>query len=246
MKGSDFVVKQELDRDIKSLICIPLLVERKSIGVLNMVNKKTVGKFTADDLSLALTLANQASVLIQNARLYNLATVDGLTGLFVRRHFQYKLSEELSRAKRYDKPMAVMMSDIDHFKKFNDTYGHQTGDLVLREVASLLKDSIRNLDTAARFGGEEFVVVLPETDNEGAFTLAERYRKKIEEFDFVDGDNILKVTISIGVATIEGANPQNEKDFVEKADIALYNCKNSGRNCVTLYHPDLLEKDILK
>ena len=138
------------------------------LGVLAVFDKESrdgVEAFTDDDVPLVVSLANQAATSIENARLYELATVDGLTKLYIRRHFEQRLSEELRRAERYGTVLSLMILDIDHFKKFNDTYGHQTGDEVIKLVARTLKDCIRiGIDVPGRFGGEELVVFLPETD----------------------------------------------------------------------------------
>jgi diguanylate cyclase (GGDEF)-like protein len=218
---------------IRSLLCVPLQVRDTSIGVMNVVNK-TEGRFDQEDLQLALTMANQAAVVIEKARLFNLATIDGLTGLVVHRHFQAKMEEEFRRAKRYDKPLSFIMTDIDHFKKFNDTWGHQTGDMVLREVAKCVRSSIRDTDVAARYGGEEFAVILPETDAEGAVLFAERLRQKVDKARFKGPEGELQVTISLGVSA-HPLNPmETTVEMIGLADEALYKAKHGGRNQVKL------------
>ena len=226
--------------NVVSMICVPLMIRDSAIGVMNIVNKRS-GRFNADDLQTALTMANQAAVVIEKARLYNLATVDGLTGLVVRRHFQSKMEEEFRRARRYNKPLSYLMTDIDHFKKFNDTYGHQTGDAVLREVAKIVRKSVRDTDIAARYGGEEFCVILPETEPEGAVQFAERLRQSVEAAIFrgAQGEE-LKVTISIGVSSIPFTNPETAADMIKLADDSLYVCKRNGRNRVELAQPGVV------
>lgn len=221
---------------LKSLICVPLMIKNTAIGVINIANKKN-GKFEQSDLQMAITIANQAAVVIEKARLYNLATIDGLTGLVVHRHFQSKLEEEFKRAKRYKKPLSYLMTDIDHFKNFNDTYGHQIGDVVLREVALCVMECIRDTDLAARYGGEEFAVVLPETELEGAQQMAERLRQKVEETAFETSEGNLHVTISIGVSCIPHNEIESAKQMIQFADEALYVCKRNGRNRVEVYSP---------
>ncbi|MBI3039845.1 diguanylate cyclase [bacterium] len=216
---------------VSSLICVPLQVKENFIGVMNIVNK-TDGEFDQENLQLTLFMANQAAVIIENARLYNLATIDGLTGLVVHRHFQAKLEEEFRRAKRYDKPLSFIMTDIDHFKKFNDTWGHQTGDLVLREVAICVRKSIRDTDVAARYGGEEFAVILPETDEDGASLFAERLRQRVESSAFQGPKGELKVTISLGVSSFPKNPVETTLEMIKLADEALYSAKHSGRNRV--------------
>lgn len=225
---------------VKSMICVPLMIRDNPIGVMNIVNKLS-GRFNNDDLQIALTMANQAAVVIEKARLYNLATVDGLTGLVVRRHFQSKMEEEFRRARRYNKPLSYLMTDIDHFKKFNDTYGHQTGDAVLREVAKIVRKSVRETDIAARYGGEEFCVILPETEPEGAVQFAERLRQSVEAATFIGAQGEeLKVTISIGVSSIPYTNPETADDMIKLADDSLYVCKKNGRNRVELAQPGVV------
>lgn len=227
----NFTVRDSEIDNFKGMICVPLLIGDNPIGVMNIVNKKD-GKFSVEDLQTALTMANQAAVVIEKARLYNLATIDGLTGLVVRRHFQSKIEEEFRRARRYNKPLSYLMTDIDHFKKFNDTYGHQIGDMVLREVAAIVRKSVRDTDIAARYGGEEFCVILPETEEDGAMQFAERLRQSVQDAVFTCSSGDLKVTISVGVSSIPKNNPDNATEMIKLADDALYVCKENGRNRV--------------
>ena len=161
--------------------------------------------------------------------LRRLSTTDALTGLYNRRHMDYVLTTEFSRASRTNTPFAVMMFDIDHFKKFNDTYGHEQGDRVLQAVAKSFHDSLRKYDTACRYGGEEFIAILPHTNMDGAMSVAERVRTDVEKL-LVDG---LQVTISLGIAAYPELAIDSAEKLVEAADKALYCSKNSGRNCVT-------------
>ncbi|GAB4277462.1 MAG: hypothetical protein Kow0029_20140 [Candidatus Rifleibacteriota bacterium] len=230
-KEKGYTLKEGEADNTRSLICVPMIIKENAIGVMNIVNKRE-GKFDKDDLQTALTMANQAAVVIEKARLFNLATVDGLTGLIVHRHFQSKMEEEFRRAKRYGKPLSYLMTDIDHFKKFNDTWGHQIGDMVLREVAKCVRACIRDTDTAARYGGEEFAVILPETDLEGSRLFAERLRQKVEEASFEGPKGRLKVTISIGLSSIPVHKAETALEMIKLADDALYVAKRNGRNRV--------------
>ena len=181
------------------------------------------------------TMSGLAATALENSRLYNLATVDALTRLYVRRYFDYQLQQEFKRARRYRHSLALMMTDIDHFKTFNDTHGHQQGDVVLREVAGAVKKSLRDVDLAARYGGEEFALVLPETDYDGAIIVAERVRRNVEELlvpSLNPMENPLRVTISIGVAAIPQVQAKSAEQLVKMADIALYLAKANGRNRV--------------
>ena len=157
---------------------------------------------------------------------------DELTGLFNHRRFQEVMSVEVERARRYGHEMGLIMLDIDDFKQVNDTYGHLQGDLVLREVARVLRLSSREIDEPARYGGEEMAVALPQTDLEGAFQFAERVRKAVEalEFPVPSGAGVLKVTASFGVASLAAADHADKDALVAAADAALYQAKRSGKN----------------
>lgn len=163
--------------------------------------------------------------------LLKLSNTDALTSLFNRRYLDQTLESELSRAVRYESPLSILMFDVDHFKKFNDEHGHDQGDRVLQAIAQQMRKTVRDIDHPCRYGGEEFLIILPSTPHHGAMALAERLRENVEAM-VVDG---LKVTISIGVASIppfEGSSAQ----MVEKADEALYKAKENGRNQVTSAH----------
>lgn len=230
-KEKNFEIKPGEADNLRSLLCVPLMVKEAAIGVMNVVNRRE-GRFSHDDLQTALTMANQAAVVIEKARLFNLATIDGLTGLVVRRHFQAKMEEEFRRAKRYGKHLSYLMTDIDHFKKFNDTWGHQIGDMVLREVAKCVQACARDTDIAARYGGEEFAVILPETELDGAMLFAERLRQKVEESSFEGPKGPLKVTISVGVCSLPVHTAETADEMIKLADDALYVAKENGRNRV--------------
>lgn len=217
---------------VRSILCVPLAVEGRAIGVINLVNRRD-GSFNAADEDLLAAMAAQVSLTIEKGRLYELAVTDGLTGLYVHRYFQVALERELQRAKRYQKPISLLLFDIDHFKNFNDTYGHQGGDMVLGGTAAILRQALRNVDIAARYGGEEFAIILPETDAEGALLVAERVRKAIADHHFPGADHPLRVTVSIGVSVFPD-HAAERLEMIRKADEALYVCKDSGRNCVRL------------
>jgi diguanylate cyclase (GGDEF)-like protein len=160
------------------------------------------------------------------------AVTDELTGLFNHRRFQEVMAVEVERARRFDQPMSLIMLDLDNFKRVNDTYGHMQGDLVLREVARVLRESSREIDEPARYGGEEMAVALPQTDLEGAYQFAERVRQRIEglELPILDGGGTLRVTASFGAASMTGAEDSDKDVLVASADAALYRAKRSGKN----------------
>ncbi|HEY9898832.1 MAG TPA: diguanylate cyclase [Pantanalinema sp.] len=229
-----------LDLNLRTVMCVPLMVKQEPLGVLYVDSQAVVNAFGPRDLDLLQAIASQASVAIQNAKLYERATVDGLTRLYVRSYFEQRLASEVRRAQRYGTPLSLAMMDIDHFKKFNDTYGHATGDDVLRLVAGVIKAQIReDVDIPGRFGGEEMLVLMPETDEAGAMVLAERLREAIAGTDLQGpGGEILHVYVSIGVASL-GPHAKTPVELVEFADQALYASKRNGRNRVTRYEPDL-------
>jgi len=162
--------------------------------------------------------------------LYRRATWDGLTGLHNRRYFLEVLEDELSRSRRHNLVASLLLIDVDHFKAINDKYGHSTGDLVLKEIASILGRSVRREDTLARYGGEEFILLAPQTEMEGARTLGGRLRGLVEKQPFVyEGE--FSVTISVGIATFP-CHAQGAEELIESADKALYKAKAGGRNLV--------------
>ncbi|MGM0598196.1 MAG: diguanylate cyclase [Candidatus Rifleibacteriota bacterium] len=217
---------------IKNLISVPLTDEGKVIGILNVSDREE--DFTQEDAQLLEAIAEQISIALQKARLYEMAITDGLTGLFIHRYFQMRLESEIARAMRGDESLSLIMFDIDHFKNFNDTHGHQVGDLVLKQVAATVKHNVREgIDIAARYGGEEFAIIMPETDINGASTFAERLRKSIKE-KFIEHENQkLKVTISLGCAEFP-KHAQNRELLISCADTALYKSKENGRNTVSI------------
>lgn len=173
----------------------------------------------------------------RNRQLQEMANRDGLTGLYNHRYFHDQLSKDFSRARRYHESLSCVLLDIDHFKKFNDTHGHQTGDVVLSTLARVIEDSIRDSDLAARYGGEEFALILYHTDGPAAFHVAERLRRMVEDYEFSEKSQTLRVTISAGIATFPQEQIHNSKELIECADKAMYKAKENGRNRVESYSP---------
>ena len=208
-----------------------LTTGRRSFGRLLLVGDE----FDADERMTAASLAGQAVVALENARLHRIverqALVDGLTGLANRRHADEALVSELARAERLGGPVGLILADVDDFKSVNDRYGHPSGDIVLRDLADALRESVREIDTAARWGGEEFAIILPGTDLEGAAQVAERIRATLAEREILSVDGVpLRVTASFGVAA---STPMTTaKDLVEAADGSLYRAKNAGKDRV--------------
>ncbi|MDD2714760.1 MAG: sensor domain-containing diguanylate cyclase [Candidatus Wallbacteria bacterium] len=214
--------------------------EARVMGVVNISALEDRRELEKEDIRAFSILINLTSLALENAELFQrtkmLANLDGLTKLHNHRFFQDFLKEELDRHIRYKHSLSLVISDIDHFKKFNDTYGHQAGDFVLKEVAKVFRANVRKkIDLAARYGGEEFVLVLPETNASGALLLAERIRKRVDETEFFyeAANQKFHVTVSLGVATypLHGYNPA---ELIKRADTSMYEAKESGRNKVCL------------
>lgn len=232
-----FIAKEVLS-NTKSLLCAPLIAKGEVIGVINITNKKHDKLFNQKDLEFVTSLANQAAIAIDNAKLYELATKDGMTKLYIYRHFMTLLENEARRCARYKRNMSLIMMDIDNFKRINDTYGHLTGDTILRRLASTLQETVRTIDIPARYGGEEFVVILPETDKKDACIIAERIRKNISEIVVkVNKNENLSPTVSMGIAQYS-TDSQDPKELINCADTALYFSKHNGKNMVSTYEKD--------
>jgi diguanylate cyclase (GGDEF)-like protein len=224
-----------IDADTRSEMAVPLKSKNKVIGIINVESNK-INDFDRIDLNLLNTLSTQLAVAVENARLYQeteqLAVTDGLTDVFNHRYFQSFFERELNRAKRYKHPLSLIMIDIDHFKKFNDTYGHQIGDQVLKTVTHVIKGQAREVDLVARYGGEEFMLVLPETGKKEAVLLAERIRLAVKKEKVSDGHkDIPHITISLGVSSYP-ENGSEKAELIDYVDKSLYRAKASGRDLV--------------
>jgi diguanylate cyclase (GGDEF)-like protein len=205
--------------------------------VLGLISVARNGRtFSEPERELFSYLAKQTGVSIENVDLHETvrrqAVTDELTGLFNHRHFQEVMTTEVERARRFGDEVGLIMLDLDNFKRVNDSYGHMQGDLVLREVARVLKESSREIDEPARYGGEEMAVALPGTDLEGAYLFAERVRQRIEalRLPLIDGDGTMRVTASFGAASLAGNSEAKKDVLVAAADAALYRAKRSGKN----------------
>ncbi len=227
------------ERFIQNICCIPLKVNNITFGVINIVDKVDGSSFEKRDTDLLMAMVNQAAIVLDNTKLFKLAITDGLTGLYLVRHFKNKLASEEKRAKRYNKIFSILFFDIDHFKKFNDTYGHHIGDEVLKQVAAIFKNSLRDgIDIAARYGGEEMIALLPETDIKGAYIVAERLRNAVANHEFTGYKTSLHVTISIGISEFPSSDTDS-LELIRKADTALYQSKEGGRNKTTIYTTEM-------
>ncbi|MFN0251151.1 MAG: diguanylate cyclase [Kofleriaceae bacterium] len=225
---------------IRSWLGVPLMMYGGCEGVIAVQSTQT-GAFRADHQRLLESLGLQIAAALQNAHLYELAMVDGLTGLFMRRYFDARIEEEIERSKRYNTPFSVLMMDVDDFKKLNDEHGHLIGDRVLRAIANCVKSQLRGVDTAARYGGEEIAVILPRSDMVAAYNVGERIRAAITELRITtdsEPPKALSVTASFGVASYPESKAQSAEDLIRRADRALYRAKKTGKNRVELYWSD--------
>ena len=219
---------------VKSIISVPISHSGEHLGSLFLFNFQSGKNFTERELSLIESVGLQAGIAIQNARLFEsvqfLAVRDPLTGCFNRRFFYESIQKELDRSTRYQHDLSIILLDIDHFKNINDTYGHLVGDQVLQHLVYLLQLSLRNTDTLGRYGGEEFIIALPETDPQKALRTAERLRVKINENPFNTLSGPVKITISLGIASIEPPQKETLEELISRADQAMYDAKKAGRN----------------
>ena len=223
-------------------LVVPLKLKNHLNGILLLGDRIMLDDencyYTEYERDQIIKIASLASIAINNASLIEQTTTDMMTHLKLKHYFFTVLTEKLEFSALNKMPISVLMLDIDFFKKFNDTYGHACGDFVLKKTASSIFDSIRGQDLAGRYGGEEFVVMLYNTDADAAMMVAERIRKNIAEQELHYEGNNMSLTISIGVSVFDADNPITAKELVEMADRALYQSKANGRNRVTLADKD--------
>ncbi len=217
---------------IRSVAIVPLQQNEKVVGVVYVDNINRTHCFDPRQIPFLETFAAHTSIALYNAQLYKRAITDDLTQLYTRKYIDERLEQEILRAQRYHRPFSILVLDLDHFKRINDNYGHNSGDQVLQVFSGILKEQLRDGDIAGRIGGEEFIIILGETDLEGAHIFAERIRLKTEQqLVEKDGQNI-SVTVSIGVANYQSKYGSQAIKLLEDADEALYQAKGSGRNRV--------------
>lgn len=219
---------------VRSILCLPIISGSSEhdelIGLIYLENNLASGSFTQERFGTLEIIGMAAAGRLELSRK---AAFDGLTGLFNHEYFQNMLSQELSAAQRYRRDLGLVLIDIDHFKQFNDTWGHQLGDLVLKEVAQLIKTTCRTSDIVARYGGEEMVVIFPSTSEEDAKVVSERIREAVENHLVEHEGEKLTVTISLGLAMLK-SDSEEKDELIRRADEALYQSKEGGRNRLTL------------
>ncbi len=221
-----------------SVLILPVSSYDRVLGTYIIASKRN-NICRGEDRKLLESVCSQIGIALENARMYEtlrtLATMDGLTGLKNHRVFQDTLSEELKRSQRTDEKFSLLLTDIDHFKTFNDNYGHPVGDYVLKEISTILLSCVRTIDLVARYGGEEFAIILINTDETGALKMAERIRKEVESDKFETAGKKLRVTLSLGVSTFPTSS-DNKRELIDFADKALYWSKETGRNRATHFN----------
>ncbi len=228
-----------VDPQTRSVLCVPIRAGKKIYGILHMASRYR-DAFDDEDATLAKAIGEQIGMAVESARLFEeisrLAITDEMTGLYNIRHLKRVLGEEVKRSLRYERPLSFIMLDIDFFKNYNDRHGHLRGDEVLRQLAGLLRQNTRDVDSVFRYGGEEFSVIIPEVGKQEAAAMAERIRRVVQDhvFPFEEDQPGGNLTVSMGVANLP-EDALDAEDLIDKADRALYNAKQSGRNLVCVY-----------
>ncbi|RKY34127.1 MAG: hypothetical protein DRP78_07000, partial [Candidatus Omnitrophota bacterium] len=231
--------------NMKAFVSVPLLAKDRVVGIMVVDNFYSRKPITDSDIWKLTMFANQAGLAIENSQEFEktlfLSNTDRLTNLWNYGYFQHQLTEEVKRANRFNRPLSLLMLDIDLFKNFNDKLGHIAGDKVLKEISLILKKTCREVDLIARYGGEEFAIILPETYKEKAYSLAERIRKTVANnyFHYTKTTPAKRITISIGVASFP-QDASNKEELILFADKSLYAAKNTGRNRVCMFSKELV------
>jgi diguanylate cyclase (GGDEF)-like protein len=227
-------------RMLDAEVITPLIHSHKLIGLLILGMKINGEPYNQTDIEMVTLITNIVAVAIANARLYEKvkesSITDELTTLFNYRYFRIRLRDEVFRSQRTNRPISLIILDVDNFKNYNDTLGHPAGDQVLKQIASILKSCIRDTDVGARYGGEEFCVIMPEENQDGARALCERLRQRVEDYPFFKEEiqPLGKLTVSLGAATYP-TDAAMIKELLVRADKALYRAKNNGRNQFCIY-----------
>jgi len=228
-----------------SVVCVPIRSKERVLGVIELINYVGQRDFNDADLALLQALADYAAIALENAlhvaRIHELTITDDVTALYNVRHLNFVLDTEIYRSNRYSYQFSVIFIDLDHFKHVNDNHGHLAGSKLLKELAELLRGSLRMIDYAFRYGGDEFVVLLPQTDKDNATIVARRLRDRLNEHVFLKEENLnLQLTSSIGIATYP-VDARSKADLIRLADEAMYLVKNTTRNNIALANVGLLQ-----
>ncbi|HYF00843.1 MAG TPA: sensor domain-containing diguanylate cyclase, partial [Planctomycetota bacterium] len=235
------------DQSLLSILCTPLRVKTRLIGAVYLDNPEQVGAFGPREIEVAEILTDHAAVAIDNALLHIKSIHDGLTGLFNHSHFEKRLDHEVARARRHGRPCGLLMMDVDDFKRVNDTYGHDAGNEILKNVSRILNSTLRTADLVARrqerdrdaspivarYGGDEFEIILPETNREGILRAGERILEAVRTADFKYGDRSISLSFSVGGAVCPD-DASDARELLLRADEALYAAKRAGKNQVKM------------
>jgi diguanylate cyclase (GGDEF)-like protein len=223
---------------LKSQLALPLAVEGEILGCISL-NSDQPNAFDAQDLQFLSVIGYQMAATLRHFQRFssikNIAIYDTLTGLYNRRYFEERLAADSQKSFYGGIPLSLVMVDIDHFKKVNDTLGHTEGDQVLCKISALLKNSVRKKDTVARYGGEEFILILPEAGLEESFVIAERIRRLVESTPFEVGQAQVNLTLSMGISNFPNHRAKSKEELIKMADQALYDAKRGGRNKVCIF-----------
>ncbi|MBS2027218.1 MAG: sensor domain-containing diguanylate cyclase [Deltaproteobacteria bacterium] len=234
---------QALGFETRSVLALPLRARERTLGVIELVNGPDGRAFTEDDVATLRALGDYAAIAVENARNFHrvqeLTVIDEHTGLYNARHLKAMLEAEVRRANRFRHPVSLVFIDVDHFKHVNDGHGHMVGSSVLKELGQRLRQHLRSTDVPTRYGGDEFAVILPETDPEAAVRAAERWRAALTETPFAQEHGLaLRITGSFGVATMPD-HALNAEELLRAADAAMYRAKAAGRDRVIRYESPL-------
>ncbi|MCM8789820.1 MAG: sensor domain-containing diguanylate cyclase [Candidatus Omnitrophica bacterium] len=222
----------------KSFLIAPIKTDEKILGVINITERKEEGVFEEDDILiislLSLLIASSMEKINLLQQLENLSLIDALTGLSNHRFFQEHMSEEVERAQRYRRPLSLIIVDVDNFQEYNETYGYEMGDRVLKQIAQILSENLRKVDIITRYAGEQFAVILPDTNKKQASQVAEKIRDKVASAVFVEKRTsslaMARLTVSIGVGEYNVAN--NKEEFIKQGTEAVQEAKQKGKNRV--------------
>ncbi len=238
---------ERLEKYQRTIIYLPLRTRDENMGVLMVDNLLSQQEIPPEQIPILTAVAGQMGMAIKNARLFQgveeLSITDGLTGLYLMRYFKQRLKEEFYRAERTHGQLSLMILDIDHFKRFNDTFGHPAGDIILSTVAERVLSNARKVDLTARYGGDEFVILLPDTSAEEALLLADRLHQAVSSVPLtLANNNDIHLTVSIGIATYP-THASSIEELIKRADEALYWIKSHGRNRIRLYSFEIPAKN---
>ena len=214
-------------------LVVPLVSKGEINGIIILADRIREKEFSDSEKEFLLDIASLAGIAINNALLYEMATTDMMTRLKIHHYFQTAVAEEIEKSVKFERPLSLIMMDIDDFKKFNDTYGHTAGDDIIKNVSRTIRENIRPMDIAARYGGEEFAVILPKTDINESLIVSERIRQSVDRQILpMEGEKV-HVTISLGLTQYQVGLDEKKNDFINRADQALYRSKRNGKNRVT-------------